>query len=140
MDDPIVVMKRFTEEFEAGGKETSADELLADTYTDHTPLAGFGSTRDDVKRKWTTLRTTFPDLWVETLEQITDGDRVSTRKLLHGTHQGDFFGIPATGRKTAIRLHEISVVKEGRISEQWSVMDLGGAVAALTRPEEPVPE
>jgi predicted ester cyclase len=140
MDDPIVVMKRFIEEFEAGGKEAVADELLAEDFADRTPLAGFGGTRDEVKRLFGVLRGAFPDLWVETVEQMTDGDRVSTRKTFHGTHQGDFFGIRPTGRKVAMRVHNIARVKEGRISEMWSVVDVGGAVAAMTRPEEPVPE
>jgi predicted ester cyclase len=45
------------------------------------------------------LRQAFPDdfFWrVE--EQLVEGDKVTTRYTLGGTHQGEFFGVPATGR------------------------------------------
>ena len=44
------------------------------------------------------LRPAFPDLAVVIYEQVAEGDLVTTRKAITGTHTGPLLGIPPTGR------------------------------------------
>ncbi|PVZ70173.1 ester cyclase [Pelagibaculum spongiae] len=52
-------------------------------------------------------RTAFPDIKEEALEIIGEGNKVASRFRLSGTHLGDFYGIPGTGRKIDILGAEI---------------------------------
>ncbi len=69
------------------------------------------------------LRTAIPDR-VDVIEQvIAEGDRVGMLFRVTGTHTGNFFGIPPTGRK--IDLYEVALLRiaEGRMVEGWFMMD-----------------
>jgi predicted ester cyclase len=50
-------------------------------------------------------------------------DRVASRYVSTGTHQGPFWGIEPTGRR--IEIQEISIfrIADGRIAEQWCMFD-----------------
>lgn len=68
-------------------------------------------------------RTAFPDWYEHVEEMIAEGDRVVTRYTSTGTHQGDFWGIAATGKR--ITVHEVSIyrVARGKVVEQWCWID-----------------
>lgn len=53
------------------------------------------------------LRPAFADLQVEIHDQIAEGDKVTTRKTLPGTHRGKLLGIAPTGRQVAIDVIDI---------------------------------
>jgi predicted ester cyclase len=42
-----------------------------------------------------------PDLSVEIHDQIAEGDSVTTRKTIHGTHRGALYGVPPTNLPVA---------------------------------------
>lgn len=69
------------------------------------------------------LRAAFPDR-VDVMEQvIADGDRVGLLFRVTGTHTGNFFGIPATGRR--IDVYEVALLRvvNGQMVEGWYMMD-----------------
>jgi predicted ester cyclase len=62
--------------------------------------------------------------WTETIEDmIIEGDRVVTRYISTGVHNGPFIGVAPTGKN--IRLGEISIyrVQDGLVAEQWCLTD-----------------
>jgi predicted ester cyclase len=65
----------------------------------------------------------FPDIQVTVDDQVAEGERVSTRRTWHGTHQGPYRGIAATGKR--VTWTQISIVRlvGGRIVEDWAVAD-----------------
>src|SRR4030095_10568481 len=73
------------------------EDLLAPTFAswlaDGTRL-GRAEYRDAVVASHQAL----PDLVVEVLDQVAEGDKVATRWRAAGTHRGPFAGIPATRR------------------------------------------
>ena len=48
------------------------------------------------------MREAFPDLEITIEEQIAEGDKVLTRFRTRGTHQGELWGIPPTGKEVDI--------------------------------------
>jgi len=69
------------------------------------------------------LRAALPDR-VDVMEQvIADGDRVGLLFRVTGTHTGNFFGIPATGKK--IDVYEVALLRivNGQMVEGWYMMD-----------------
>jgi predicted ester cyclase len=78
------------------------------------------------------LRTGFPDVRVEILDQIAEGDKVTTRKLLHATHTGDFMGIPPSRKKVAIRVIDIIRLHDGKYSEHWGMSNLSDIMREIS--------
>ena len=58
--------------------------------------------RAGVRARATALLTAFPDLTLERVELVIDGDRHADRWVLSGTHRGELFGIAATGKRVRI--------------------------------------
>lgn len=69
------------------------------------------------------LRSAFPDLAVSIDEQFGEMQKVCTRITMTGTHQGDFVGIPATGKSVSLQGVIISQMRDGLIAEEWELLD-----------------
>lgn len=66
----------------------------------------------------------FPDLHAEVLAVIADDGLVAGRARFTGTHQGEFAGIPATGRRGTLEGLDVARVDhDGRLSEHWAYAD-----------------
>ena len=66
----------------------------------------------------------FPDLRMTPEDVLSSGDKVVVRVKATGTHQGDFMGVPATGRSIDVQL--IDIVRfgdDGLAHEHWGVFD-----------------
>jgi steroid delta-isomerase-like uncharacterized protein len=69
-------------------------------------------------------RRAFPDLQVEIEILVKAKDRVAWQRTLRATHQGNFRGFPATGRRMVWRDMVTSRFRDGLIVEDWLVTDL----------------
>ncbi len=66
----------------------------------------------------------FPDLRAEVLDVVSDGELVANRILNIGTHQGEFNGIPATGRSLKLEGSDFwRVDADGNLCEHWGHAD-----------------
>ena len=70
-------------------------------------------------------------------EQLAERDLVATatRKTLHGTHLGDLRGPPPTGNRAAFEFIAIFRVRDRKLVEHWTSMDLA-ALRAQMRPRD----
>lgn len=73
----------------------------------------------------------FADLRHEVEDVFATGDRVAVRFVLHGTHSGDFFGIPATGRQVRVAANVLMHVAEGQVTKLFGVFDEAGMLRQL---------
>jgi steroid delta-isomerase-like uncharacterized protein len=106
------------------------DELLAPNYVNHNmpaPAPGPEGFRQVVSM----FLTAFPDFHVTLEDVIADGDKVATRGTWRGTHQGEFMGIPATGKSVAVSYSDIWRIENGRAVENWVQMDMLGLMQQL---------
>jgi len=60
---------------------------------------------------------------MEPHEMLADGDLVSCRARFTGTHQGEFMGVPPTGRSVEVNAIDILRIRNGQFVEHWGVMD-----------------
>jgi steroid delta-isomerase-like uncharacterized protein len=125
-DDLKAMARRFNDEVMSQGKLEVIDELLADDFVEHGEFPGISQDREGL-RAWTALfRSAFPDLKVETLGVVTEGDEVWVHSRATGTHQGEFMGIPATGKAISFAMMDRVRVRDGKAVEHWGVgEDLG---------------
>jgi steroid delta-isomerase-like uncharacterized protein len=73
----------------------------------------------------------FPDIQHEILDQIAEGELVATRIIVHGTHRGEFMGIPPTGQEISIGAINLHRVIDDHIAEQWVNSDSLGMLQQL---------
>ena len=130
-DAGIAVVRRNTEEVQSRGNFEVFEELFATDFVDHTPQpGGFTPDRDGARNLYRALRAAFPDFHAEIHWQISDGDRVTTYKTYHGTHEGTFWGLAPTGRKIHFETVDVMRVRNGKITEHWGVANLLVSCAA----------
>ncbi|HKF37652.1 MAG TPA: ester cyclase [Ktedonobacteraceae bacterium] len=73
--------------------------------------------------------------WHTTVEAIVEGqDAVVVRQRAEATHVADFLGIPATGRRVSWEVVAMVKVKDGRVIENCTLLDLWGIYRQLTTP------
>jgi predicted ester cyclase len=61
---------------------------------------------------------------------LADGDKVVTSKTFHGTHTGEFMGLPPTGNAISVDGIDICRVHDGKFVENWNVLDTLALVRA----------
>ena len=127
------LVRRNTLEVQSGGNFELFDELFADGFLDHTPQPGGTPDKGGARRLYHALREAFPDFHAEIHWQAVDGDIVTTFKTYHGTHAGDFLGVPATGRKVHFDTIDVFRVRDGRLADHWGIADLLGLLIQLGR-------
>ncbi len=80
----------------------------------------------------------FPDGRGETVQLLTEDDKVVIFDVIRGTHQGEFMGVSPTGRQVSFEFVHIFRLAEGRIVERWGIADAMGLMVQLGA--VPVPE
>jgi steroid delta-isomerase-like uncharacterized protein len=96
-------------------------ELLTPDGVDHT----FGSQNaEQAKQFFGMVLQAFPDLHAEVHDVIAEGDLVAARVTYTGTHQGEFVGIPATGKQTTTNGVDFFRMQDGRQAEHWGGPDM----------------
>lgn len=67
-----------------------------------------------------------------TIEDIVEGkDAVVVRQRIEATHVGEFLGVPATGRRVSWIAITMVKVKDGRVIENYTLLDLWGIYRQL---------
>jgi predicted ester cyclase len=73
----------------------------------------------------------FPDAHNTILHMVAEDDRVATLWTATGTHRGEFFGFPPTGRSIEIYGITIERVRGGRRLEGWGSPDMLGLMQQI---------
>jgi predicted ester cyclase len=126
------VVTRFNKEVIEGGDEAAFRQLIAPDFVNRTAPPGAPAGPDGMIDTFNrVLRPALPDLTVEIHDQIAEGDKVTTRKTIRGTHRGELFGVPATQRRVAIDVIDIVRIEAGRYAEHWGINTLTAVLAQL---------
>lgn len=115
---------RFNDEVKNQHNLAAIDALLSADFVNHSEIPGFPSNRAGVKAFFAYWVQAFPDLTCTVHDRIAEGDRVVDFFTLEGTHQGEFLGIPATGKRVKYNGMHIFSFANGQITGHWNVLDL----------------
>lgn len=74
----------------------------------------------------------FPDLHVSLDELIAEGDKVFLRSTMTGTHDGEYKGIPPTGRHFATDCAEVYRIADGKFVGYWCLTNVAGLMRQLS--------
>jgi len=99
--------------------------------------------RDQLKQFISTTLIAFPDIHFTIEDQVAEGDQVATRWKFRGTHEGEFMGVPATGKQVTVTGMNISRHANGKYVEDWGNWDALGMLqqfgVTLSPPQTPKP-
>ena len=74
----------------------------------------------------------FSPLTLEVQQTVAEGDRISAMFSLRGVHNGEFMGIPATGKEMELAGQTILRFDgDSRIVERWQTADMLGLLEQL---------
>src|SRR5215203_6327890 len=127
-------MRRVLEGAFAQGKVEIVDEVLHSDFVCFDPNSESGEIRgaDTIKGEIEYFHNAVPDLTYTVEDQVAEDDKVVSRYTVSGTHQGEFFGVPGTGKRIEMTGINIDRFDEGgKLVEEWPEYDLLGAMKQL---------
>jgi steroid delta-isomerase-like uncharacterized protein len=123
MADYKQLAQRWFAEVMNEGNEAVIDELCAEDFVDHDPLPGTGADRQGLHDFVKLVRSAFPDLETRIDDTLAEGDRIAVRSTFTGTHQGEFLGIPATGKTVEVSNYDFVRFENDQAVEHWGTID-----------------
>jgi steroid delta-isomerase-like uncharacterized protein len=131
MADVKALTRRFYDEVFGKGDLAVLDELVDDDLVEHEELAGIPGGKAGLIEFVKQLRAGIPDLTCDIHAMVSEGDEVWAHVTLRGTHQGEFLGIPATGKSIAVDTIDRTRVRNDKAIEHWGVTDVFGMMQQL---------
>jgi steroid delta-isomerase-like uncharacterized protein len=127
----IAMVRKFFEVGPSKGDLAAADALLHPEFSLHTPLPTPGPGIEAMNNVITTCRAAFHNLNVTVDDVIADEDKVTARFTARGVHNGEFMGLPPTGKAITLTGIEIFRIRDGKIAELWGEANLMGLMQQL---------
>ena len=125
------LLRRYVQEVENAGNLAALDELTSDDFVDHSVPPGLPPGRDGTKQLLTMYFAAFSDLQATIDDMVAEGDKVVVRGTVRATHQGEFMGIPPSGKQMMFTGIHIFRIAEGKIAEHWLEVDMLGLLQQL---------
>lgn len=126
---------RFNKEFIEQGNIAVFKDLVAGDVINHSAPAGASNGPDSMMYFLQhILKAGFPDLKVEILDQVAEGDKVSTRKVFHATHTGEVMGIAPSHKKVSINVIDIIRLRDGKYIEHWGASNFSDVIKEISMP------
>jgi steroid delta-isomerase-like uncharacterized protein len=100
------------------------DEYIAEDFVAHNPpLPGVSLDREGMKQAAEIFRQATPGRH-EIPMQVAEADLVVSRIIGRGRHEGELMGIPATDKEVETDGFAVHRIRDGKIVEYWSVVDV----------------
>jgi steroid delta-isomerase-like uncharacterized protein len=115
-------------------RNRDAAALAADHSEDSvviSPTGGVLEGREEIERIYRVWITAFSDLTLAPTELLVDGDRAVLVSHITGTHAGDFFGLPASGRRLEVLCASIFTFRENQIVHERRILDFTGVLVQV---------
>ena len=126
------IITRYFEEVWNQGNLDALDDLIAPDYVNHSPgTPNPAPGASGLKPIVAALRQGMPDVEFTICDMVITPDKVAVRVVMTGTHTGDFFGIPPTGRRVAVNQLQIERIENGKLVEHWRQTDDLGMMRQL---------
>lgn len=126
-NDPVEVLRRVTEQVNAGDMETVSREWLHPDFVRH-DLAGMIPDSQGVEENLVNsqrLMEALDDVEVTMVDAFaSEGGRVAARLEIRGRFVGEIAGHAPTGERFSINGMGMYRTEDGRLAEAWVLMDL----------------
>ena len=116
------IVRRYQEIYNSNNLDDLNDIMALDVLTPKI-MPNMPSGLDGAKAVHQKTLIGMPDFHTEIQDLIAENDKVVARILMTGTHTGDFYGIPATGKQVGFTGVFIVRIANGKIVEHWGEED-----------------
>jgi steroid delta-isomerase-like uncharacterized protein len=124
------IYRLFEEALNQGNLDV-VDELLSPDHFAHNAFGGGPNGPQGLKCLIAMFRSAFPDLHFSLEDEIREGNKIAAHWTMRGTHKGLYLGNPPTGRAVEAQGIIFARTVNGRIVEDWTVMDQMGILQQL---------
>jgi steroid delta-isomerase-like uncharacterized protein len=125
------LIRRLIEEVINKGNLGAAGDYFAEDVVELVRFPGQGPGLPGVKDVVRGMRVAFPDMHWTVEEQMAEGDKVLTRFVWTGTHEAEFFGVPATRRQVSVWGMVIDRLEDAKVKDTRILMDVFGLMQQL---------
>jgi C-1 hydroxylase len=98
-------------------------EFLAPTYVDHSSDFDDRPPIEALRAGFELWYRSFPDHRIAIQEPVAEEDLVASRSVCQATHQGEYLGVPPSGKRIVFTAHELYRIDAGKIAEHWEIWD-----------------
>jgi steroid delta-isomerase-like uncharacterized protein len=121
------LVRRFYSEVINGRDLDAIDRLLTEDFTHDGERRG----RSGQKPAVAAFLDGFSDLEHRIDQILAEGDLVAARQTWSGTHDGEFAGVAATGRRVEFGSTAVLKIHDGMIAAAWDQVDVAGLMGQL---------
>lgn len=130
------IIQRFVDELWNARRLDVADQIFSEDCITHQLRSGLldepaNRGPHEMKEHISGWLMSFPDLRFSIEQMIAESDRVVTQLVMEGTHRGTWMGIPPTGKRLQIRMITIHRIANGKIAEDWVLVESLGLFQQL---------
>jgi steroid delta-isomerase-like uncharacterized protein len=122
-EDNKARIKEFIDRVLTAGEIDATGDYFHGDVVEEVPFPGQGPGLQGLKETLTRIPRAFPDSKWSVEEQTTEGNKVLTRFVRSGTHQGEFLGIPATNRAIRVWGMVIDRFENGKVKSTRILLD-----------------
>ena len=121
------------------GNLDAADEILSPEFVWHGAFSPGEDQRgpQPIKQVASAFISAFPDRRITHEDVVAAGDKVLIRWTMNGTQEGEFAGIPPTGKQVTLTGFDLFRIEGGKIAEMWQEADQLGMMQQLSAVPEP---
>lgn len=118
IEDNKNIVRRYQDAYNAGDYAALA-EVMAEDVDTPTIARGMPPGLEGAIAVHQKTLLGMPDYLTTIEDLIAEGDKVVARVTMTGTHTGDFWGVPPTGRRVNLTAIYIVRIADGKIVEHW---------------------
>ena len=107
------------------------DDALTDDWDDIPLAPGQAPGPGGIKPIIRSFTAAFPDVRITIHDLVQTPGRIGVRGEITGTHRGELFGIPPTGKSVSFRIHELHALDGQRVTTTWHMEDWFGLFLQL---------
>jgi steroid delta-isomerase-like uncharacterized protein len=122
MSNPKAVLAEFGTQIFGQKDFSGLVDLMREDYIQHNRLVGQG--RKGFQEFFEAWFNASPDFKYELKQIVSEGDKVWAHGTYSGTHNGDWLGVPTTGKFYTFDAVDIFRVQDGKLAEHWDVLDV----------------
>jgi predicted ester cyclase len=124
------VVRRFIEEIFVKCNVDAADELATPDFTPHS-WPGVGPGIENLKQGQRRVSSGLADISMKVDDMIAEDDRVAVRLTAHARQDGEFMGLPPSGKEYTISETHVFRLTDGKVAEHWVNADMLGLMQQL---------
>src|SRR5687768_1849985 len=117
------LLHRWFEEVWNQKREDAIDDMMAEDVIVHGLSDEAIVGRENFKPFFRSFSSAFPDIHVTVEDVVTQGEKMSCRCTVRGTHTGDGLGFPPTNQPVEFTGSGMCTLKDGKFQEVWNEFD-----------------